>query len=424
MKPVVMPAARETTVWVGCTAGAISASKSGMSCGFTTRTSVSAFAAASTLDTTSTPYRSRSSVARSSRRSVIRSSSGRRPARISPDSNVSPITPAPRMATRLVMSNRLLTNCPDTDRAAHQAELLLADQGPEEELEVGGALGQPAYQVAVPVLAVRDVDADRVPLTGQAELLLRTDAVEHLVLEAAGSAVGAIGEGARDRDQPRVVRRDHRVAGAVHQDLHRPDVRLVDLTLLLERDRLRLLVRTLAEADAGTGVRQVAAVGLGPPEVRLQDRSGLGEVLAQLAQDTQRGVGRGVVLHVEGHRRTGVAGGEADGPGVLQRDLLAVAGQRLADRGQFDRDLGVLGEAGGGELLQQVEVRVGGGLRGGQVGDVLAEVVEGDVQPVADQLLGGQHGLRSGLAGDEPRHDATGHRERRHRFLDLGAAGH
>ena len=103
-KLVVIPAASETTVWVGWTAGAISASRSGMSCGFTTRTSVSACFAASMLDTTSTPYRSRSSAARSSRRSVIRRSSGRRPALISPDSNVSPITPAPRTATLLLMS--------------------------------------------------------------------------------------------------------------------------------------------------------------------------------------------------------------------------------------------------------------------------------------------------------------------------------
>ena len=55
------------------------------------------------------------------------------------------------------------------------------------------------------------------------------------------------------------------------------------------------------------------------------------EVLAQLAQRLEGGVGGGVVLHVEGDRRPGVRGGLADLAGVLERDLVAVAGQVLAE---------------------------------------------------------------------------------------------
>jgi len=54
-KPVVMPAARDTTKAPGDRCGEISASRSAMSCGLTTNTSVSALPAASALVTTSTP---------------------------------------------------------------------------------------------------------------------------------------------------------------------------------------------------------------------------------------------------------------------------------------------------------------------------------------------------------------------------------
>jgi hypothetical protein len=55
MKPVVMPAASETTSCPARSSGPISASSSPMSCGLTTTATVSALRAASTLDTTATP---------------------------------------------------------------------------------------------------------------------------------------------------------------------------------------------------------------------------------------------------------------------------------------------------------------------------------------------------------------------------------
>ena len=53
--PVVMPAARLTSSWPGRRDGAISASRSAMSCGLTTSATVSAAAAAAALPLTCTP---------------------------------------------------------------------------------------------------------------------------------------------------------------------------------------------------------------------------------------------------------------------------------------------------------------------------------------------------------------------------------
>ena len=54
----------------------------------------------------------------------------------------------------------------------------------EEEGQVGGALGHPAHQVAVPVLAERHVDAHLVAAVGDPGLLGGADAVQHLELVA------------------------------------------------------------------------------------------------------------------------------------------------------------------------------------------------------------------------------------------------
>ncbi len=97
---VLMPAAMQTTSAPGRSVSATSRSRPSMSCGLTTSTTVSADPVASALPVTSTPYFSASSAARSGRRSVTTRSPGSQPARSSPDSSVSPITPAPRTATR------------------------------------------------------------------------------------------------------------------------------------------------------------------------------------------------------------------------------------------------------------------------------------------------------------------------------------
>ena len=176
---------------------------------------------------------------------------------------------------------------------------------------------------------------------------------------------------------------DHRVAGPAEQHLEAAYVGPVDVGAVLEGDLLGLEVGALAQPHPRALVGQLAAVGLGAVERGLQHRPGLGEVLAQLAQDRQRRVGGGVVLHVEGHRGAGVAGGAADGARVLQRDLVAPAvdraRQRLAHRRELHRHLGVPGQAALPELREQLEVGRDGRLGLLRVEGVLAEVVERDV---------------------------------------------
>ena len=88
--------------------------------------------------------------------------------------------------------------------------------------------------------------------------------------------------------------------------------------------------------------------------------------------------------------------------GVLERDLVAVVGEGLADRAELDRHLGVRGPGRAtASSLEHVDVgRDGGvGLRG--VEGVLAEVVEGHAQAVVDERRRWRVRRRlGGLAGD------------------------
>src|SRR6478736_8259038 len=182
-----------------------------MSCGFTTRTRTSADFAAVALSSTLTPYLALSTAAWSVRFSVMERSATSRPDRIRPDSRVSPMTPAPKIAVVAMTS-------------------ALRRDAAEEEHEVPRLLGHAAHEVAVPLLAVGDVDAHLVAAVGDALLLLGPNAVEHLVLVAVGVAAVVVGEGGGDLEQPGVVARDHRVAVAGHEDLQAAHVALVDLT--------------------------------------------------------------------------------------------------------------------------------------------------------------------------------------------------
>src|SRR6195952_5795660 len=210
-----MPAARLTTSWPAETWGAISASTSPMSCGLTTSVTVSACASSESFPTTSTPYFSRSSAARSGRFSPTTRSAGANPPRIRPESRVSPITPAPMMATVMVASSSAERRRDLVDRAGSRS--LLRDQRPQEECQVRGTLGEPSHQVAVPLVAVGHVDAHLLAELRQPGLLLAADAVEHLELVGARHPAVPSGQGRGDLDQPRVVGGHHRVALAGHQ---------------------------------------------------------------------------------------------------------------------------------------------------------------------------------------------------------------
>ena len=104
MKLVVIPAANETTRVPGLSESLISPSTIAMSCGFTTKTTVSALAETSWLVPFSTPCFAVTSADLSIRRSAISNSDLGTPARNRPESKVSPITPAPIMAVVITRS--------------------------------------------------------------------------------------------------------------------------------------------------------------------------------------------------------------------------------------------------------------------------------------------------------------------------------
>src|SRR5207249_2617824 len=185
------------------------------------------------------------------------------------------------------------------------------------EPEVCRALGEPANQVRVPLRAVRDVDPYLVAGADQTQLLLRAYPVEHLELEVARRAAEPPGPVLGDRDQPGVVRGDHRVAAARHQDVQAAYEGSLHLHRGLEGHRLRLGVRALAQPYPRARGTQLTAVPLGAAQVGLEHRAGGREVRPQPGQRVQRLVGGLVVLHVEGDRGTGGRGRRADRVRVL-----------------------------------------------------------------------------------------------------------
>src|SRR4051794_5976915 len=62
-------------------------------------------------------------------------------------------------------------------------------QGPGQERHVRRALGEAAHHVGVPLRAVGQVDPHGVAQPGEAQLLVRAHAVEHLELELVGRAL-------------------------------------------------------------------------------------------------------------------------------------------------------------------------------------------------------------------------------------------
>ncbi len=205
---------------------------------------------------------------------------------------------------------------------------------------------------------------------------------------------------------------DQRLAGALDQHPQTADVRPVHLVPITERHRLRLVVRALAEPDPGPLVREVATVRLGPPQVRLQYRARRREVLPELADDLQRRIGRGVVLHVDGDRRPDLGGDDADPSGVGQRDLAAVRPEREPERGQLHRHLAGVSEATVGQPGQQRRVRAHDRVRLRRVEGVLTEMVDRDVKPRSDQRRGHRESVRRVAAGDIAGHHVPSHRRR------------
>src|SRR3954454_21181209 len=170
------------------------------------------------------------------------------PERISPDSNASPITPAPKTAICCAMT------CPSA----------AGREGSEEQSEVGGSFRHATYQIAVPLLAVRQIDAHGLATAGEAELLVRADTMQHLVLVRARPAAMPHRKGTGHGDQPGIVRGHHGIPVPGHQDPQAAHVRLVDLLPVAEGDRLGLVVGALAQPHPGARTCQVTAVAHAP----------------------------------------------------------------------------------------------------------------------------------------------------------------
>ena len=219
------------------------------------------------------------------------------------------------------------------------------------------------------------------------------------------------GHGACGLDHARVVRGDHRVARARHEDPQAAQVGLVHLRLRRVRHRGRLGVGALDQPHPGARAGEVGGVGLGAAQRRLEHRADPRVLAAQVREDREGGVDRGVVLHVEGDGGARAGGRGADRGGVLEGDPVAVARQGLAERRELDRHLDGVRQAEVGEAVEQRDVGGAGGRGVGRVGDVLAEVVDGDQQAALDQRA------------DRRRSRYRGRRPRRSDRRDAGTPG-
>src|SRR2546427_6524793 len=121
----------------------------------------------------------------------------------------------------------------------------------QQERDVGGALGETAHEVRIPLFPERDVDADGPAVAPQRALQVAPHAVQHLELEAARHDAAPARERLRVRDDPDVVGRDPGVGTALEQLLHAADVARIHVALRREGDLRRLLVRSLAQPHPG-----------------------------------------------------------------------------------------------------------------------------------------------------------------------------
>src|SRR4051812_45534476 len=111
------------------------------------------------------------------------------PERISPDSSASPMTPAPKTAICCAMT------CPSA----------AGRERSEEQSEIGGSFRHATYQIAVPLLPVRQIDAHGLTVAHEAQLLVRADTVEHLVLVRTRAPAVPHRKGTRHGDQSGIV---------------------------------------------------------------------------------------------------------------------------------------------------------------------------------------------------------------------------
>ena len=104
------------------------------------------------------------------------------------------------------------------------ARKLRAEEIAQQEAEVGGALGETAHEVGEPVVAVRNVNAQRGSHPSQAALQVGAYAIEHLKLEIIlGDLLGRRPANGL-RNHVRIVRGNAVVEAAGQQHLHQSNV--------------------------------------------------------------------------------------------------------------------------------------------------------------------------------------------------------
>ena len=210
------------------------------------------------------------------------------------------------------------------------------------------------------------------------------------------------------------------VAPPVEQDPQAAEVRDADLVAALPGQRHRLLVGALAEPDARARMGEGAAVVLGAAQRCLDHQAGRGMLRPQPAADLERRIGGGVVLHVEGHRDPRRRRGPADLEGILEGQLGIHA---LAERGELERHLGPRCQILGGEPLDQRAVDGNGRPRVRSVLGVLAEMVDGDREPISRQCPDHADRAAQALAGHEAADQPAGQRGAGDHLLHAALAG-
>jgi hypothetical protein len=271
-----------------------------------------------------------------------------------------------------------------------------------EKENVGGALGEAAHEVGVPLWTEGDVDADAVALGREAVLEIAANAVEHLKLE--GMLVDLVGldEGAHLVDDRLVVGGDaaedsFAVVRKGDHALHQVDVVGVDVGLCGERDVGTFLVGSFAEADADSLPEEPVGVGVGAEEIGLQDGTdAAGKLRVQALGHGDGRFGVGGAFHVdpdEGFCLGGVLDHLADD--AFGEDWVEVH----ADLRELDTDVGV--QFARFDCIEELVVDGGGSLRLRFSGYALAERVEGGCDAFAVHPITAGKNIVHGHAGDE-----------------------
>src|SRR5260370_24310616 len=184
------------------------------------------------------------------------------------------------------------------------------------------------------------------------------------------------------------------IDAAFHQDLHQLHVAGVDLGLLLKGDVFGLLVCAFAGPWADALGPQLLDVGLGAPHIRLdhgRDAALVPRDAVEFVNEVERALRVGRAFHIDANK---IPGGHAGRLGDQSADDFV--GHRLvhveAHVGQLQADIRI--QFVGGDFVEQVVVKLGAGAGFVGVGDVFAQVVDGDTGAELIHGGGSANGVR------------------------------